>query len=1356
MALWLFLALALAVALAWAALHWFIVPRIDDLRPRLQALASQALGAQVTVDRIEAVSNGLIPVITLHDLRVQGHRQTQAGLHVPRAQAAFSVRSLLRKGLESLEIEGAQVQVRRRADGRLLVAGLDVSGDASADTQAADWLFSQPLLLLQGGRLLWVDEMRPQAAPLALSDLRLALRNSRHRHFIELQATPEPQWGDRFSLQGEFRQPLLSTHAGQWQQWSGQAQAEFPRVDVARLHQYADAGDLGVELRQGHGRLSARLQVRAPGLARARQASLELEVNLADVAAVLAPDHPALELRALTGRLQGQMGPDGLNLRTQDLQWTDATGRVWPGGNVQLTLHEKKGQEGGRLEADTLDLAALARLAQALPLPAAARQALTAHPPGGRVETIAATWQGPLQAVRDWQVQIRAVDLAVGADEQSGAPGVDGLALTVRADARGGEADVRIAAGGLSFPGVFEQPRIALDSLTAQARWSVQPDGQIRVTVPDLRLQNADASGAFAVHWRTGDAAAGQPRFPGVLDLSGRFAQARGDRVHRYLPLVIPQEARHYVRDAIREGQASNFDVAVQGDLRHVPFDAPGQDGVFRFAGVVKNVRMAYVPDSIRPADQPPWPALQSLSGRLVFEGNSMRVEDASAQVQGHPGWRFGPIDVRINDMAEPRVLVKTRGQGALAAALGIAKTSPVAIWTQHALDDTRAEGQAQLELALDLPVFQLEQSRVSGAVTLAGNTIAFSPGAPVLAQAQGRIDFDENGFRLRDDVQAQALGGAVQISGGSAPARKNATEKAPALVQIKASGSASAQGLQAMRQWGPVPGLARLASGSARYEAVLNFRHGEPDITVQSALRGLAFDLPAPLHKAADEDWPLHYERRVHADGSQRQRVSVADRLRAEYESPAPTSAAAARGLLALGAASVAQAGELPASGISAQALLPQLRLDDWKAALQTFTEAEAETGAEAQSARPSSAPAAAAATSAELLPTHMQLETDELHIGARTLHAVQIHAQRQGGRWSARVQAREMQGQVNYRQAAGGDQGTLHARLSRLHWPRPQENPAPDDSAREPLSSIPALDVRIDDFQLHGLALGQLQLDAVNHAPSLAGQGQWQLRDLRLQNPDATLQASGSWQPPAPGAARRTTLDFELQASNAGALLARMGMPDTLKGGQGSISGALHWTGDPATPHYASMGGHLKLDMGAGQFLKAEPGAAKLLGVLSLQALPRRLTLDFRDMFSAGFAFDKANADVSVAAGIATTSNLRIRSASAAVLMQGSADLARETQDLTVLVMPEIDAGNAALATAFINPAAGAVAFIAQLALRKPLSRAAMRELRITGSWSDPQVTPVKRSSAAEAGKQADQKADPKASAPTPAAGD
>ena len=51
----------------------------------------------------------------------------------------------------------------------------------------------------------------------------------------------------------------------------------------------------------------------------------------------------------------------------------------------------------------------------------------------------------------------------------------------------------------------------------------------------------------------------------------------------------------------------------------------------------------------------------------------------------------------------------------------------------------------------------------------------------------------------------------------------------------------------------------------------------------------------------------------------------------------------------------------------------------------------------------------------------------------------------------------------------------------------------------------------------------------------------------------------------------------------------------------------------------------GTFRLQAGAGQFTKMDPGVGKLLGVLSLQALPRRITLDFRDVFSEGFAFDE-----------------------------------------------------------------------------------------------------------------------------------
>ena len=142
----------------------------------------------------------------------------------------------------------------------------------------------------------------------------------------------------------------------------------------------------------------------------------------------------------------------------------------------------------------------------------------------------------------------------------------------------------------------------------------------------------------------------------------------------------------------------------------------------------------------------------------------------------------------------------------------------------------------------------------------------------------------------------------------------------------------------------------------------------------------------------------------------------------------------------------------------------------------------------------------------------------------------------------------------------------------------------------------------------------------------------------------------------------------------------------------------------------------------------LKVDPGAAKLLGVLSLQSIPRRLTLDFRDVFSEGFAFDGITGSARIANGVATTDNFKMRGVSATVLIDGSADIAKESQNLRVVVIPEINAGAASVAYALaINPVIGAGTFLAQLFLREPLMRAFTFEYAITGPWKDPNVVKV-----------------------------
>jgi uncharacterized protein YhdP len=192
----------------------------------------------------------------------------------------------------------------------------------------------------------------------------------------------------------------------------------------------------------------------------------------------------------------------------------------------------------------------------------------------------------------------------------------------------------------------------------------------------------------------------------------------------------------------------------------------------------------------------------------------------------------------------------------------------------------------------------------------------------------------------------------------------------------------------------------------------------------------------------------------------------------------------------------------------------------------------------------------------------------------------------------------------------------------------------------------------------------------------------------------------------------------------SDAGQLLGRLGMADVVRRGRGRLEGQVSWQGSPLAFDYPTMNGAIGVNVESGQFLKADPGLAKLLGVLSLQALPRRLTLDFRDVFSEGFAFDFVRGDITVTQGILATNNLQMKGVNAAVLMEGKADIARETQDLKVVVVPEISAGTAALVATMINPAVGLGTFLAQLFLREPLSRAATQEFHVDGTWADPRI--------------------------------
>jgi len=152
--------------------------------------------------------------------------------------------------------------------------------------------------------------------------------------------------------------------------------------------------------------------------------------------------------------------------------------------------------------------------------------------------------------------------------------------------------------------------------------------------------------------------------------------------------------------------------------------------------------------------------------------------------------------------------------------------------------------------------------------------------------------------------------------------------------------------------------------------------------------------------------------------------------------------------------------------------------------------------------------------------------------------------------------------------------------------------------------------------------------------------------------------------------------------------------------------------------------------LEANKGQFIKLDPGIGKLLGVLSLQSLPRRLSLDFRDIFSEGLAFDEIVGTVKVNRGIANTENFRIQGPAVRIQMTGDVDLARETQKLRVKVFPSMSDSLSVAGALIGGPIAGIATFVAQKLLKDPIDKMAAYEYDVTGTWADPQVAKVESS--------------------------
>ncbi|WP_235532024.1 YhdP family protein [Pelomonas sp. Root1237] len=1316
---WAVLVLALLWALgvmAWAVLHWAILPHANDWRPWLEKEASKALGVELRIGRISVESSGWLPRMELGDVQVLDAAGRPA-LRLPRVAAVLSAQSLLalEPRFSQLLVDAPELIIRRDAQGRIFIAGLGLDEaektDAGTTEAGMDWLFSQPELAIVNGRVRWVDEKRADTRPLELSALNFVMRNGLRRHDLRLDATPPADWGRRFTLRGQFTQSLLK-RPGEFQHWSGQLYAELPRADLSQLKRHVD---LPFQLSEGDGAVRAWGQIKD-----GQPVAATLDLALRSVRLRLLESAPELDLDHIEGRLDLARAKGALSVQARQLGFVsrdnDGSVVVWPRSDWGVALQLGKADEvlGGEVNAQRLDFALMAQIAQRLPLGERAHQLLDELEPRGVLTALSGQWQGALDAPRSYRVKAQIDGLAVAAkagaqEDHLGRPGLHGASLELDANERGGTAKLAVHQGEVELPGLFEDPHLPITRLSTQLTWKLpQPDGQgkgkppgeVELKLRELQLQTPDLSGEFDVTWRR---AAGATT-PGFLDLSGRVQRVEATRVARYIPQRLPA-TRSYVSRAILGGEARNVSVRLKGELSDFPFAAPRSPGIFRVATQAQNVTLAYVPPSDNGGN---WPAMEGVDAELIFERAGMEIKDGHAKVLGY---ELSGVNGGIKDLHHARVLqLDGNGRGAGADLLRFVRASPLDEWLGHALSTTTAQGPVGLKLGITIPLDDTHQTAVKGQLQLGGVDLKLRPELPALSGARGRVDFDRKGLQLTG-MTARLLGGDAGIEGGT---------QRDGGMRFAVQGQATAEGLRRATELGAVTRLAQAASGQAAYRFQLAIpRDGQSELSVTSNLQGLALDLPAPGHKEADAVLPLRLLMTPTAAGRDELRLEVgtpaAPLLQAQLQRDiSGPSSQVLRGALAVQDKLPA----LPATGVLLQVNVAALDLDAWQQRLGGLAGGgSGGSGGEG-------------ADDAGLLPSQISLRSQALKVGGRQLGHASAVVAREGANWRVNIDAEQLSGRIDLKGVKGGQIDAVQARLTRLSLPRQEAesvseliDPGKTDAGSGPL---PSLDIAVDDFELRGKRLGRLEVLA--HAPAAARD--WKLEKLQIHSPEATLMATGHWGGDG-NARRRTQLDWKLDIADAGKLLERLGQGQkdapVLRGGKGVLAGQVGWDGSPLAPHYASMAGALNIQLDTGTFLKAEPGVGRLLGVLSLQSLPRRFLLDFRDVFAEGFTFDGVTGDVKITAGVARSDNIRIRGLQAAVLVDGSTDLAAETQKLRVVVVPEVSAGGASLAYAAINPAIALGAFLAQLILSRPVAAANTREFHITGTWDDPKVEKV-----------------------------
>ena len=850
-------------------------------------------------------------------------------------------------------------------------------------------------------------------------------------------------------------------------------------------------------------------------------------------------------------------------------------------------------------------------------------------------------------------------------------PGFRGFTGRLRADWSGGRLEIRSSDMVFDLARHMAEP-VPIESATGTVIWRRSGD-RVTVLSDNIAISNADLDSQSNIQLTLDKGKAP------VIDLVSRWSITDIGSAKRFIPgQLMHRKLYDWFQNALVAGSIPNGTTRLYGPLDKFPFD--GGEGRFLLEANVRDTTFKFLPD---------WPTAEIIDMDVVLDNTRLYTERNRSINRGR---EVVDAKVEIDDLRKPVLTIDSYSTGTLETLHSYAQSSPIARLFGGHLRRVRVSGDAAFNLDLMVPITDSRNFTVNARIVANDGSVQVEGFDPPVTGLNGVVTID------RTSVTSEALGGTflgrpVQIEIDNAP------EELPGFqVVARARGSVDAAGLTE----GLGLPIAGLVEGETDYTADLLFPSGGNELpqpfTVRfgSDLVGLEVGLPEPFLKPAAEATRIsgdivfspggqRIESRGEADGGVRWNIAFArDGEVWDLE----------RGMLALGG------GELETAetrGLHIRGNVAGLTFDEW---LRLSRGNEQRTG------------------TADRIRS-IDVNVDSLRLLGQHLQNHRVRVDRSARDWLVQFEGEQVTGSVFVPYEFGTERAVV-LDMERLVLPGDDAEP-PADEEREEIDprTLPPITLKAGEFALGNRFLGAVDM-------RLARTGQGLVADSFVAR-DESFEVVGSarWVADATDpSGYRSHLMATLKSTDVMKTMQRLDYAPGIAGDDMTLLFDVSWSGGPRTDVFETLDGDVQVSFGAGQLNEVEPGAGRLFGLMSIVALPRRLSLDFTDVFDKGFGFDMLDGTFRIVDGEAYTCNLSLEGPAANIAIIGRASLTEREYEQAAVVAANFGNTLPVVGAVVAGPQVAAALLIFSQIFKKPLQEMGQVYYAIDGSWDDPAI--------------------------------